>query len=189
MGDGSIGRALEVDVSLAPEVPRVDFRALFEREAAFVLRSLRRLGVLEKDLEDLVHEVFLSVYQKLGTYDPARPIRPWLFAFAFRAASHYRRRARRETDLEGVAEPPCPREAADDLLERDAKRRLLLDALDHLDLDRRAVFIMHELDDVPCPEIARALAIPLGTVYSRLRLAREDLESTVRRLKAQRGWS
>jgi DNA-directed RNA polymerase specialized sigma24 family protein len=41
-----------------------------------------------------------------------------------------------------------------------------------LDLDRRAVFVMHALDEIPVPEIASTLAIPLNTAYSRMRLAR-----------------
>lgn len=65
------------------------------------------------------------------------------------------------------------------------KRALLMQALDELELERRAVFVMHELDGQAVPEIAAALEIPLGTAYSRLRLAREDMTAAVRRFRAQ----
>jgi RNA polymerase sigma-70 factor (ECF subfamily) len=64
-------------------------------------------------------------------------------------------------------------------------RAMLMKALDGLDLDRRAVFVMHELDEVAAPEIAAALAVPLNTVYSRLRLARADVAASIRRLRAK----
>jgi len=60
-------------------------------------------------------------------------------------------------------------------------------ALDTLDFDRRAVFILHEIDGVAIPEIARALEIPSNTAYSRLRLARADFGAAVRRLHLQGG--
>lgn len=160
---------------------------MFELETAYVLRSLRRLGVAPADLEDMAHEVFLAVHAKLAVYDPARPLRPWLFAFVFRVASHYRRSARREAPLLPEDEPRDERDLADVALEKDAKRRLVLEALDGIELARRAVFILHELDGTALPEVAATLGIPLGTVYSRLRLAREDFARTVRRLVAQRG--
>lgn len=164
-----------------------DFRRLFELETGYVLRSLRRLGVAPADLEDMAHEVFLAVHGKLAVYDPARPLKPWLFAFVFRVASHYRRKARRETELQPADEPHDERDLADVALEKEANRRLVLEALDGIELDRRAVFILHELDGIAFPEIASTLGIPLGTAYSRLRLAREDFTATAQRLVAKRG--
>jgi RNA polymerase sigma-70 factor (ECF subfamily) len=160
---------------------------LFELEAGYVLRSLRRLGVAEADLEDMAHEVFLAVHGQLEAYDPARPIRPWLFAFAVRVASHYRRKARPETELQPADEPHDDSDLADVALEKEARRRLVLEALDGILPERRPVFILHDLDGIAFPEIARTLGIPIGTAYSRLRLAREDFTRAVRRLVARRG--
>ena len=80
----------------------------------------------------------------------------------------------------------CEREFADagplpdEQMSRAQDRRLILGALAALDLDRRAVFVMHELDGFSMPEIAAALSAPLNTCYSRLRLAREAFASAVR---------
>jgi RNA polymerase sigma-70 factor (ECF subfamily) len=60
-------------------------------------------------------------------------------------------------------------------------------ALNRLELGRRAVFILHELDDQPMPEVAKALGIPLNTAYSRLRLAREHFASALQRARRRRG--
>jgi RNA polymerase sigma-70 factor (ECF subfamily) len=172
--------------SVPASAPKLDFHTIFELEVGYVMRTLRRLGVASADLEDLAHDVFLGVHQQLHAYDPTRPLRPWLFGFAFRIASHYRRKAGREPLIDhtdGVADLG---EAPDALLEKEQRRRLVLAALDGIELSRRAVFVLHELDGFTCEEIARTLEIPLGTAYSRLRLAREDFTQAITRLRARR---
>jgi RNA polymerase sigma-70 factor (ECF subfamily) len=164
----------------------LDFRTLFELESPYVLRTLRRLGVTERDVEDMAHEVFVAVHRELGKYDRARPIRPWLFAFCFRIASHHRRKTQRETVRDVANEAVDQADGPEVLLDRERKRRLVLTALEEIELDRRAVFVLHELDGFTCEAIAQSLEIPLGTVYSRLRLARQDFSAKMRRLKAKK---
>lgn len=165
---------------------QLDFRTIFELEVGYVMRTLRRLSVAPADVEDMAHEVFLAVHQKLHRYDTSRPLRPWLFGFAFRIASHYRRKTRRETGLADAESVVDAGDAPDAALEKERQRRLVLAALDQIELSRRAVFVLHELDGFTCDEIARTLEIPIGTTYSRLRLAREDFSATMHRLRARR---
>ena len=178
--------APQASASDGSSAPRsLDFRTIFELEVGYVMRTLRRLSVAPADLEDLAHEVFLAVHQQLGRYDSSRPLRPWLFGFAFRIASHYRRKARRETALDDVDSVVDAADAPDAVLEKERRRKLVLSALDQIELSRRAVFVLHELDGFTC-EIARTLEIPIGTTYSRLRLARQDFSETMHRLRARR---
>jgi RNA polymerase sigma-70 factor (ECF subfamily) len=162
-----------------------DFRTIFDREFSYVWTSLRRLGVAPRDLEDVTHDVFVEVFRNLDRYDPARPMRPWLFAFAFRFASDYRRLVRHRVEIfeEPVGTSAAP--AADDVVAARELRELIAKALDSIDLVRRGVFILHELDARPMAEIAETLGIPLNTAYSRLRVAREEFTTTFRLL--QRG--
>ncbi|MFT3772529.1 MAG: RNA polymerase sigma factor [Minicystis sp.] len=67
------------------------FTALFEEHFDYVCRSLQRLGVREADAEDVAQELFLAVHRALPESDPGRPMKPWLFGFAMRYASNYRR--------------------------------------------------------------------------------------------------
>ncbi len=165
-----------------------DLAQVFEAHFAYVWGSLRRLDVREADLEDQAHEVFLKVHSHLHQYDPARPIRPWLFAFAFRVASDYRRLARHRIEVLGAhVEAVDPERPADAGIQLAEDRALLASALDTVALERRAVLMLHELDEVPVPAIASALGIPVGTASSRLRLGREDLAAAVHRLRKQRG--
>ena len=61
-------------------------------------------------------------------------------------------------------------------------RALVLAALERIPLPRRAVLVMHDIDDVPVGQVASVLDIPMFTVYSRLRKARRELETAVRRM-------
>lgn len=167
--------------------PVPDFETLYGREFSYVYRTLRRLGVRAADVEDLVHDVFVVVHRRLPDFDAARPVRPWLFGIAYRVASDHRRLARHVREV-GVDFPHARCEAPDPEARAQAAeaRDLVLEALDALDLDRRAVLVMHDIDGHAVPEIAAALDVPLNTVYSRLRIARERFEAAVRRITARR---
>ncbi len=181
-----------VDGALDPVAPHAagshaDFRALFEPQVPYAWKTLRRLGVAERDVEDLVHEVLVLAYRRQADYDARRPLRPWLFGIAFRVAADYRRLARHRRELIGEeVEPTEPAPGADAQLEAEQTRRLVLRALDALDLDKRAVVVMHDIDGHPIPEVAAALAIPLNTAYSRLRAGRAELKVAAMRLGARR---
>lgn len=162
-----------------------DFPTIYRCEFPYVWKTLRRLGTPAQDIEDLAHDLFVVVYRHLSDYDPARPLRPWLFGIAVRVVADFRRSPRSARELLGeTAEPVDGAPMPDQNLEGSEARAVLMKALDGLDLDRRAVFVMHELDELPVPEIADALAIPLNTAYSRLRLARVDVTNAIRRSRA-----
>jgi RNA polymerase sigma-70 factor (ECF subfamily) len=165
----------------------VEFRVIFEEHFDYIWNTLRRLGVHQRDLEDVTHDVLFAVHRRLAQYDPSRPLRPWLFAFGLREASDYRRRARHRRELLEVAEKADEAPLADERLAASEARALVHAALDTLDLDHRAVFILHDLDDCPVPEIAKTLQIPLNTAYSRLRVARERFRKAVTRLQRRQG--
>jgi RNA polymerase sigma-70 factor (ECF subfamily) len=161
------------------------FRAIFETGFDYVWNTLRRLGVAPADLEDVSHDVLFAVYRKLDSYDPARPLRPWLFAFSYRAGSEYCRRRRMRREVVELGEVIDAGPLVDERLVDQESRALVAAALASLDLDRRAVFVMHDLDDISIPEIARCLDIPLNTAYSRLRVARERFVKALARLRLQ----
>jgi RNA polymerase sigma-70 factor (ECF subfamily) len=161
----------------------IPFRELFEREFGYVCRALRRLGVRAGDLEDVAQELFVAVHRALPSYDTSRAFRPWLFSFAFRFAANYRRLARHA----GYAsDGPFRTMAATGHPDAEA-RDMVLRALEPLDLDRRAVIVMHDLEGFSAPEIAEQLGIPLNTVYSRLRLARGEFRDAVHGLQSGGG--
>jgi RNA polymerase sigma-70 factor (ECF subfamily) len=175
----------EVVTEVAPsaQVLPIGSVAVYERELDYLCRTLQRLGASPSDLEDLAHEVFLVLHRRWADFDASLPLRPWLFGIAFRVALAHRKRANREVprsweawmEIEDLG--PRPDEAA----ELRQNRALLLAALERVPLERRAVLMMHDLDDASMRDIASALSIPLFTAYSRLRKARRELEEALRR--------
>lgn len=178
-------------LQMAPSTHVLDerFRVIFEEQFAYVWSSLRRLGADHRDLDDLTHDVFVEIYRSIGNYDPDRPIRPWLFAFAYRIASTRRRSARQRREVLATEEndPTSAEPNAEEALMSQEARAIVNEALEKIPIARRAVFVLYELDDCPMQEIATSLQIPLHTAYSRLRAAREEFTAAVRKLSAQRG--
>jgi len=159
--------------------PVVDGRELYRAELGYVWATLRRLGTAPSDLEDSTHEVFVIALQRLPQFDTARPVRPWLFGIAFRVWVGRRRKGGRE-ELGDAPDVEAPGASPEAQLARAQERRMVEEALSLLEPNRRAVFIMHDVDGHSAPDIARELDVPLNTVYSRLRLAREELVKAVR---------
>lgn len=164
---------------------------LYDQYFDFVWRSLRRLGVGDVDLDDAAQDVYLVVHRRLCTFEERAHVKSWIFAISMRIAKDYRRRFARARlrqidagELQLVCHRGTPEEAH---LKQQAAAQVLY-ILDGLDDEKRAVFVLAELERMPAPEIAEALGVPLNTVYSRLRLARAAFEESAKRLRAQDEW-
>ena len=164
------------------------FRLVYDAHVSFVWRNLRRLGVMDRDVEDKCQEVFVVAHRRWTEFaDRGHGPRAWLFQIVLRVASDARRHRRRHPvdpdggiaqDRQSVEAPQAvavARKQALDLLDR---------ALASIEMARRAVLVLHEIEQMTAPEIARTLEIPLNTVYSRLRVARLELDAELARLSS-----
>jgi RNA polymerase sigma-70 factor (ECF subfamily) len=168
--------AVEVTAQARTEGNRT-VEELFREHAAFVASFVVRLGVQPRDAPDVVQEVFLIAHKKGGyVAGPAHP-RTWLAAIAVRRASEYRRsRHRRELITDAPPETADGARDPEGALEvRQALGRVER-ALESLDVEHRAAFLLFEVEGISCAEIASSLGIPTGTVYSRLHHARERFQ-------------
>lgn len=174
-------RAVTDSVRLAESTPvsPPDFDTLFKTESAFVWHTLRRLGVPSRDLEDITHDVFIAVFRRLPDYDPARPLRPWLFGIAYRTMLRYKDLARHREVGGDVLDREDQQPRADEKIAQAQAQQKLASALATLQLEQRAIFIMHDIEEYSMPEIAETLGVLLNTAYSRLRLARAQLRSVL----------
>ncbi|APR79229.1 RNA polymerase sigma factor RpoE [Minicystis rosea] len=166
------------DGRTAPTQAPLTFDGIYEEHVDFVWRGLKSLGVGEQTLDDAVQDVFMVVHRRLPDFEARSAIQTWLFGIVMRVARDHRRRERRKgglapLDFEVIDGAPSPHEAA---ARSEALRALSL-VLEHLDDDKRAVFVLAELEQRSAPEIAAALGINVNTVYSRLRAARRAFET------------
>ena len=159
----------------------MDFEELYRTHHDFVWRTLRRMGVGERDAMDAGQKVFLIAHRRLATFDGRSTVKTWLCGIALRVASDYRRSAvsRREVL---VAEAPGDNSHEAEQLQRlvERERLAILDqVLSEMPVEQRAVFVLFELEEMSGEEIAALLAVPEGTVRSRLRLARRAFSKSV----------
>jgi RNA polymerase sigma-70 factor (ECF subfamily) len=168
----------------------LDVAAIYAAHAQFLWKSLYRMGVGDADLPDAMQEVLLVVHRRLDSFDSSSKVTTWLFGICLRVAGSMRRsrRRRREAPMEadeqriGLVDHNHPERLMD---RRDAQRRLS-QALDSLEPERRALLTLFEIDGLPCAEIAELLGVPVGTVHSRLAVAREHFQKALSRLDARR---
>ncbi|HWZ90806.1 MAG TPA: sigma-70 family RNA polymerase sigma factor [Polyangiaceae bacterium] len=164
----------------------VEFRELYLSHFGFVLRTLRRLGVPEADALDLAQKVFWVAHLKLPKFEYRSSLSRWLFVIALNMRRDYGRLAsiRREVATD-FGELDQLMGTHDELRERDERLNRLAVAvtlLNRLSDEQREVFVLFELEGFSGAEIAHLLGIPLGTVRSRLRIARESVGREVNRL-------
>jgi RNA polymerase sigma-70 factor, ECF subfamily len=166
-----------------PEVEQAQRRlaAAVGRHADFVWRSLRRLGVPERDVADAAQHVFLTFYKHAsrieGGKEPA-----YLANVAVKVAANARRKLQRSRE-DPLGDEVLTSHAAQHTPEELVSEKQLREELDRglltLPFEQRTVFVLYELEGFTLPQIAEALGLPLGTATSRLRRARAHFESWV----------
>lgn len=190
---GVVELALENPLTLrAPAEARpgaLSAEQVYELHADFVWRSLQHLGVRDADLEDLGQEVFVTVHRSLSRFDGRSKLTTWLFGICLHLAQRHRRRGYFRFEFLH-AEPPeriDPQTPEARYAEVEARRKLER-LLDQLSPERRVTFVLFELEGMSCEEIAELTAVPLGTVYSRLHLARKLVSAAAARLRRSGKW-
>jgi RNA polymerase sigma-70 factor (ECF subfamily) len=164
------------------------FDHVYEQTFDFAWRSARRLGVAASAVDDVVQDAFLVVHRRLPEFEGRSSMKTWVFGILLRVVSDHRRTLRRKG---GLAELPHEDVLASraqgpaETLEQRQAAALLHALLDELDDEKRAVFVLAELEELAAPDIAEMLSIPTNTVYSRLRAAREAFERSLARHRAR----
>ena len=154
---------------------------------ATVWRTLQRLGVPEARLEDSAQEVFLVASRRLDEITRGDD-RGYLLEVALRIASQARRAHSRESRellvdwqvLDATSLGTTLR-APDAVLEQKRALARLAAVLDKMSDELREAFILFEIEELSAPEVASVLEVPIGTVASRVRRAREQLRKALSR--------
>jgi len=163
---------------------------VYRDHAAFVWRVLRSLGVPDEALDDVVHDVFLVVHRRLPEFDGRAAMTSWLYGIARGVAANHRRGWQRRQDhrrgmlsVVQIDETSDATRRGDPIETADLVERFLRE----LDLPKREVFVLAELEGMSGGEIAEALGIKVDTVYSRLRVVRAQFKQAVARMRAREG--
>ncbi len=149
------------------------FEAILTAHERPILNYLIRLVGQREDAEDLTQETFLRLYTNLRRIDTGRNVRGWLYRVATNLAFDALRKRKRlkEAPLEAAEEVPAPASRPADWAEGLDIRRALI-RLPHL---HQSVLLLYYHDEFSYREIASILNIPLGTLKTHLRNARQEL--------------
>lgn len=154
------------------------FEQLFTEHIDRVFRTLRYSGVSQADVPDVAQEVFLTIHRLLPTFEPRAKITTWIYAISVNAARQHLRRAHVRKEVVGGDSPEIIVEASqDEHLSRVRATTQLFRVLDGLDEDKRAVFVLYEIENSSMADIAESLSVPVQTAYSRLHAARKYVET------------
>jgi RNA polymerase sigma-70 factor (ECF subfamily) len=177
------------DDSLIARVRRGDVAAvgrLYERYHHHVRAFARRLTGDAASAEDLVHDVFVALPAAAANYRAEAPISVFLVSIAVnRSRTHLRSSMRRRHTLDRFElEPRPPSTGPDHALERRELAHALTRALDSLPDEQRLAFVLCEVEERTSVEAAAILAVPEGTVRTRLFHARRKLREHFAREEA-----
>jgi RNA polymerase sigma-70 factor (ECF subfamily) len=146
---------------------------LYDRYQQRVRRFVAHATCDAEDVDDLVHLTFLAAARSAGRYDGRLSCRPWLVGIAAQLLRRRRRAVARFFAVVSSAaggrathfDPGAMLQARSDVQR----------ALFRISEAKRITFVMAEVEGLTCPEIAEALQIPIGTVWTRLHAARREL--------------
>jgi RNA polymerase sigma-70 factor, ECF subfamily len=165
------------------------FSELYEEYFDFVWRSARRLGVAESSLDDVVQDVFVTVYRRLSSFEGRSQIKTWIFGILRHTVRDLRRTQRRKPTESLDHEPADLRSGGpQDAFAKEQGTRLLHAVLLELNEELREVFVLSELEQMSAPEVGASLSLNVNTVYSRLRTARKEFDAALRRLRCRDEW-
>jgi RNA polymerase sigma-70 factor (ECF subfamily) len=161
---------------------------VFREHAPFAWRVLRRLGVAEADVNDVCQDVFMVVHRKLPDFEGRSSVRTWVYGICVRVAADHRKAAKRLREVPGEDAAEAAIEPGQERAVHLREATAMLDRiLDGVDDEKRAVFVLYEIEELGMQEVATALGCPLQTAYSRLHAARREVEAGAQRLLAKGG--
>ena len=152
---------------------RLAFSQLFDHFGPRLKSFMMRKNASAELAEDLVQEAMIAVWTKAGLYEPSKgSVTTWVYTIARNLRID---RVRRDVHMPmtelGDYDEPSEAPEGEELLGRKQEDGLVAKALQEIPEEQRQVLLLSFVEDLPQSEIAVKLAIPLGTVKSRMRLA------------------
>lgn len=180
-------------LQLAMAGDRAAFARLVTRWQDRIYTALLRMTGNAEDAADLTQETFLKALNHLSTFRGQASVHTWLFRIAMNlAATRNRQSQRRRTIVAGQIRPPSDErpdvlddrpssfDSPDGLAQKHERDQQVMAALSRLPEDQRSLLVLRDVDGMDYQQIADVLAVPLGTLKSRLFRARLALRNELK---------
>lgn len=163
---------------------REAFGILVDRFEQKLSRYGRKFLSRKEDIQDIVQDVFVSVYQNIKGFDASQRFNPWIYRIAHNAFVNALRKNERSplsVDFDTLLAHPAYDDPAESEREQ-AEMKILIDkGLEKLSPKYREVLVLHYFEDMPYKDIAEILQVPAGTVGIRLKRAKEALRDDLKK--------
>jgi RNA polymerase sigma-70 factor (ECF subfamily) len=153
---------------------------IYDRHRRLVYRTALAICNDPEAAADLLQDVFLRLHRFADRVDPERPLEPWLYRVTANQSYTWVKRHQRWTQpLEEIAEwlSSGVKNSPQYITEQNDESKRIQVAIAKLSLTQRVVVVMYYINDLSLHEIAEILAIPEGTVKSRLHYGRNALKN------------
>ena len=179
------------ELALIERCRRQDWEAFGKLVDAYqnrVFGFVRRMASNPEDALDVTQEVFIRAFQSFGKFDGRSSLRTWLFKIAHNLCIDRARKLGRRFEEVGLSDGPEDLREVDVPDDRWQPEKLILDqelfavveaGILTMSAKLKSVLILHDREEMGYEEIAEAIGIPIGTVKSRLFLARAHLQQVV----------
>jgi RNA polymerase sigma-70 factor, ECF subfamily len=159
---------------MTPQERQARMHAIVREHVGFVTRVLDKAGVPQSELDDAIQRTFITVTRRLDDVH-AGAEKSFVFQVAVNVAAHARRNLarRREVCSDQLDDVVVAFTTPEHIAERKQLRKVIDEIVDSMAESLRSVFMLHQLEAMSMAEIAELLGVPVGTVASRLRRARE----------------
>jgi RNA polymerase sigma-70 factor (ECF subfamily) len=180
------------EAALVDRCRRQDFEAFGQLVDAYqnrVFGFVRRMIVNPEEAADTTQDVFIRAFQNFDRFDGRCSVRTWLFRIAYHLCVDKARKNVRSPQEVGLYDPADgdeidvadtrwqPEQIAID----EELMTVVEEGISSMSEKLRSVLILHDKEDMAYEEIAQTLGLPVGTVKSRLFLARAHLQEVLKR--------
>ncbi len=162
------------------------FVQLWQRYRGPLARFVQRLVLPAVETEDVLQDIWLTVWRKMGSLEAAGAFPAWLFSLARKKCYQALRKA-----LRRLPRPPAPSHRgarADDELDLAEQAWRVQAALDRMDAEHRQVLVLRFFQNMPYRRIAQAAGCNVGTVRSRLHYAKRGLKAIMERMNHEQSY-
>lgn len=155
------------------------FEQVYRTFSGFVYNVAFRITHNSLDAEEITQDVFMKIFHELKKFQFRSAFKTWVYRITANTAINYYRRTKRErkgrVDFEGVIDTARSDYSTRDEVMRSEGEVRIKSLLDVLNPAHKTCLVLREIEGLSYQEIAATLAIPINTVRSRLKRARQAL--------------
>lgn len=161
------------------------FSQLFFNHKEMVHRVIYRfLGACE-EADDAVQQTFVELFKSLSNYEGKSKFTTWLYRIAINVSIQFLRKRHSGIKADRLDPDFLPDSGNNELVEKEELRKQISIALSSMEIRKRVVVILHDIEGRTMEEISEIIKVPLGTVKSRLFHGRDELRKKLKKVMNQ----